>query len=218
MSPRKPWVTAELKTLDRQRKREYSKNKKSNKWTNLNLLYKRKCKAAKENYYKNTVEDLKTSKPGQWYSKLKKMSSHDQMKNQEPIVQAQLQAEKIADQFATVSQIYEPLKSSDILFDGLVTQPPPTIIPQNVYKTIKSINNKKASTVAGDVPMQIICECAEELSYPLSNIINRSFTHGEYPDLWKIEIVTPVPKVFPPKNPSQLRKIAGTKNLSLIHI
>ena len=64
--------------------------------------------------------------------------------------------------------------------------------------------------------MQIICEFAEELSYPLSNIINRSLTHGEYPDLWKIELVTPVPKVFPPNNPSQLRKIAGTKNFSKI--
>ena len=64
--------------------------------------------------------------------------------------------------------------------------------------------------------MQVICEFAEELSYPLSNIINRSFTHGEYPDLWKLELVTPVPKVFPPKDPSQLRKISGTKNFSKI--
>ena len=34
--------------------------------------------------------------------------------------------------------------------------------------------------------------------------------------MWKQEIVTPIPKVYPPKRPDDLRKIAGTKNLSKI--
>ena len=37
---------------------------------------------------------------------------------------------------------------------------------------------------------------------------------GEYPDIWKIEMVTPVPKVYPPQTVEQLRKISGLKNLS----
>ena len=39
---------------------------------------------------------------------------------------------------------------------------------------------------------------------------------GVYPKLWKIEIVTPVPKVYPAEKLSQLRKISGLVNFSKI--
>ena len=56
--------------------------------------------------------------------------------------------------------------------------------------------------------------CAEELSFPLSDIYSRAISHGEYPDIYKLEIVTPVPKCYPPQTTADLRKIAGTKNFS----
>ena len=39
---------------------------------------------------------------------------------------------------------------------------------------------------------------------------------GEYPNLYKQEIVPPVPKVHPPQTTKDLRKIAGTPNFSKI--
>ena len=78
-----PWVSQKVKKLDRLQKREYSKHKKSQKWGNLNKCYEDTCTEEKEKYYANIVEDLKVSEPGQWYSKLKRMSGHDQMKNKE---------------------------------------------------------------------------------------------------------------------------------------
>ena len=54
------------------------------------------------------------------------------------------------------------------------------------------------------------------LSYPLEDIFNRSITNGEYPDIWKLEIVTPTPKVFPPACEDQLRKLSCTTNFSKI--
>ena len=38
----------------------------------------------------------------------------------------------------------------------------------------------------------------------------------EYPDSYKLEIVTPVPKCFPPQVTTDLRNIAGTPNFSRI--
>ena len=35
--------------------------------------------------------------------------------------------------------------------------------------------------------------------------------------LWKIETVTPAPKVYPPQSPNDLRKISGTLNFSKIY-
>ena len=64
--------------------------------------------------------------------------------------------------------------------------------------------------------MKVIKFCAEEISFPLSDILTRAILYGEYPDIYKLEVVTPVPKVFPPKTVKDLRKIAGTQNFSRI--
>ena len=123
---------------------------------------------------------------------------------------------QIADQFASVSQIYEPIEKGDISMDNWAPGNPPQVDPDKVYNAIKSVKKKKASTVPGDIPLSIVIEFADFLSLPLANIINTSFQQGEYPDIWKVEYVTPVPKVHPPKDPTQLRKISGTKVFSKI--
>ena len=69
-------MTPELKLLDRKRKRIYSKEGKSAKWSSLNLSFKQKIITAKHKYYNNMIKDLKSSKPHQWYSKLKRMTSY----------------------------------------------------------------------------------------------------------------------------------------------
>ena len=53
-----------------------------------------------------------------------------------------------------------------------------------------------------------------ELSLLLSNIFIRCCRFGEYPNIWKLETVTPAPKQYPPEVPGHLRKISGTFNFS----
>ena len=216
------WVTSEIKSLDRLQKREYSKHKKSMKWKNLNNRYKEKCKKARFAYSENIVNDLKQSNPSQWYSKIKRMSSHSQHNEGDTVVQDligqpdQSQAELIADQFAEISNLYSPLETVDISLEGVHDdRPPPEINPYLIFLKIISIK-KKTSTVIGDIPMKVIKYCAEELSFPLSDIYTRAILHGEYPDIYKLEIVTPAPKVYPPQTTRDLRKIAGTPNFSRI--
>ena len=64
--------------------------------------------------------------------------------------------------------------------------------------------------------MKVIQCCAEELSFPLAEIYTRAVGFGEYPDIYKLEIVTLAPKVYPPQTAKDLRKIAGTLNFSKI--
>ena len=64
--------------------------------------------------------------------------------------------------------------------------------------------------------MELIAEFGYEIAKPLAHLINCCFEQGIYPKLWKIEYVTPVPKVFPPETISDLRKISGLINLSKI--
>ena len=147
----RPWFNQKLKKLDRKLKREYTKNKKSKKWMLLKTKFEEKCSEEKENYYKNIVEDLKTSKPSQWYSKLKRMSSHDQAHSEEPVVQSfigisdELQAEKIAEQFSQISNLYDPLEAEDVcLGDVGNTKPFPSLEPYFIHKKIKAMKNNTA--------------------------------------------------------------------------
>ena len=57
---------------------------------------------------------------------------------------------------------------------------PPIVGVDSVLKKIKSMN-KKAATLEGDLPMKLIAEFSEELSFPLANIINECLHQGVYP-------------------------------------
>ena len=216
-----PWVTPEIKSIDRKKKREYVKHRKSEKWKRLNEQFQTKCKQAKASYYTNIVEDLKTSNPSQWYSKLKRMTSNEQIRCDQMIVEEisnlnnQSQAEAIADSFSSISNEYAPLKTDDISIEGSCGTPLPILEPHQVYEYLKRIKTK-VSTVKDDIPAKIIKEFAVELSSPLADVINCSIQRGEYADIWKVETVTPVPKVYPPKNLTELRKISSLKNFSKI--
>ena len=75
-----PWCNNNVKRLKRQKCREYSKHRRSEKWFYLNEQYKTAQNNAKSKYYRTMVKDLKTSNPSQWYSKLKRLGSYDQEK------------------------------------------------------------------------------------------------------------------------------------------
>ena len=68
-----PWYTEELKNLKRKKSREYSKNRKSEKYLMLNKKYDEELKVAKRKYKRKAIDDVLTSSERQWYSKLKKL-------------------------------------------------------------------------------------------------------------------------------------------------
>ena len=216
-----PWVTKCLKKLDRLRKREFCKNKQSAKWERLNNAFHAKAEEEKVKYFSNVVSDLKTSNISQWYSKVKRMSGQDEKISDFTVdelvgLSDQDQAERIADHYASISQEYEPVKNEDFpQFSVPSNFRPPKVGPAKVEKIINSMN-KKAAGVPGDVPMRLIGEFSYELSKPVAHLINSCFTQGIYPNLWKMEFVTPVPKIYPPEKISDLRKISGLLNLSKI--
>ena len=46
-----PWISFKLKAMDRRRKREYSKHRKSDKWHQLDKDFKTNVKSAKKSFY-----------------------------------------------------------------------------------------------------------------------------------------------------------------------
>ena len=117
------------------------------------------------------------------------------------------QAEIIVDRFCRISQEYEPLKDQDFIahFDPNSL---PCIDESKVRKKLAAIKTNK-SVPKGDIPPKLIKFCAAELASPLCHIINSMIKQGKWSKIYKKEIVTPIPKVFPPKSPEELRSISG---------
>ena len=66
------------------------------------------------------------------------------------------------------------------------------------------------------MPANVIKHSAAPISIPLTDIINSAIVKGQWPDLWKEESLTPIPKVHPPNNIDDLRNISGLKNLNKV--
>ena len=66
------------------------------------------------------------------------------------------------------------------------------------------------------MPAKILKVFADQLSKHVTDVINSSIKQGIWPDIYKLEIVTPVPKVFPTKQIDELRNISGLLNMDKI--
>ena len=132
------WITSEIKDISRRKRREYYKHRKSPKWKTLEELFQNKCQLAKQSYYENIVSDLKLSNPGQWYSKLKRMTCYDQTKSEQVMVESishlsdKDQAEKIADSFSKVSNQYDEINPNEVVLNPENNKETPKLEPFQV--------------------------------------------------------------------------------------
>ena len=155
-----PWYSDSLKKLDRRRRREYNKNRRSSKYIELSRLYQEKLSKTKKKYKRDMIDDLKSAKSGEWYSHLKRMTRYDQNKTE--IVQVeeisslddQEQAERIADQLAQISQSYKGVERSDISIPQFSADEIPQFTVAKVREYISRLKPRK-STPIGDIPAKI---------------------------------------------------------------
>ena len=151
---------------------------------------KKSFQKAKKKYKRDIIDDLKYSKSGEWYSKLKRISRYDQGKSEtlqvEEISQLsdQEQAERIADQLAEISNTYKEVELSDINIPHFKAEDIPQFSAARVEKFILRLKSNKA-TPPGDIPVKIIKEFSQYLCVPLANIINSSLTQGHWADCYK---------------------------------
>ena len=216
-----PWMTQDVKDWNRKRHREYHKNKRSQKYHEINNKYQKKLKAAKKKFKRRMIDNIKDSNKSQWYSKLKWISNYDQHKV-EPIIVEEInhltdsqQAEAIADHLSAISNEYDHLKTEDIKFSPIPPGSFPQFSTEEIQKYLENIKTKK-STVLGDVPARVLKECAQYLCIPVRDVISQSILTGKWAKIYKKETITPIPKSFPPESVDQLRPIANLLNINKI--
>ena len=149
------------------------------------------------------------------------MTSFDQHKAEEIIVEsikdlsASEQAELIADKFSEVANEYEILKTEDIAVPEFCDEEIPQFTEAEIQEVLSTMDTNK-SNVNGDISVKVLKNLSKYFTKPVTHLLNASLKEGKWPDIFKMEIVTPVPKQFPPKDIDQLRNISGLLNLDKI--
>ena len=159
--------------------------------------------------------------PKQWYSMLKKITRFDQHSEEKVIVEDiknysdAEQAEMIADNFSAVSQEYDKLGKDDIKVPEFSEEDYPVITEEDIKEAIDAMDSNK-SNVNGDIPVKLLKQISDHLALPVADMLNAAIRQGCWPYILKLEMVTPVPKVFPPKTLDDLRNISGLLNMDKI--
>ena len=116
----KPFITAELKTLDRKKKREWKSSGKSALYLQLKAEFKVKYKKAASSYLIKCVSDLKTAEPGKAAAALKRMGAQPGdcsssgpftlLSHVRENLSVEQQLARFSDYFVAVSQEFPPLE------------------------------------------------------------------------------------------------------------
>ena len=155
-------------------------------------------KDAKHTFYKKQIDDCKNARTSQWYSKLKRITRYDQHLSESFEVEEisglshEEQANAILDSILKVNNSYEPLKKEDIEIPHFEKDSIPFLNEHQVEFHIKQLRSKP-STPPGDIPAIIVKRFSKYFCKPLTHILNACLERGEWPTIWKIEAITPVP-------------------------
>ena len=81
----------------------------------------------------------------------------------------------------------------------------PKILEDEVKSILDNMKLNKSERI-NDIPAQIFRRFSDILTKPTTKLMNICIHTGTWPDFWKLEIVSAVPKVSNPKNVDDPRK------------
>ena len=215
-----PWLTPALKKKIGRRRRVYDRQGRSNRWKEMKAETDKICRTLCSRYIERQKTILTAPDASRaFYRNVKAFNS----KEKPPIFdvrdiypeEADLTvAEKLADHFNAISSE----------FDGLAPGNVPDMAPnslgmlslEDVVKRLTSFKKPK-SMVRGDIFPKLINRAAHVLAKPLLHIYNSITLSQSWPDLWKVEYVTPIPKKSHPQGPGDLRNISCTQLFSKVY-
>ena len=226
----KEFITAELKKLDRKKKKEWRKNGRSEKYRRIKSEFDAKYKKAAAEFLRKCVDDMKTENPSKAAATLKKMAAmpgdsddgtFTLLNHIAENLTVEQQIERISDFFIAVSQEFPPLtmdqlspvtlqKLKDIQMSDI-----PNVEEYEIYQILKTAKKRKSS-VPGDMPPELFYEASAGLARPAAKIMNNIAKTGEWPKQFQTEWGVPVQKVSNAKDESEIRLISCTNKMNLI--
>ena len=227
----KPWFNERLRTIKRQRQREYNRHGRSVKYIELASKFEQIFKSELSKYLEKIKLEVAEGKRGSTYPTLKRLglqpgeTTHGGFQLPGHVDQnysSAQSAEIIAEHFSRISQEYSPLDITSLppnvqacLSNNDQSLPPVLSVSDVKSRIIKAKKNN--GLVPGDLPKKVVQACAGTLAYPVSIIYNQITQCAVFPSQWKVEHQIALPKVSPPESEDQLRNIAKTPFLSKVY-
>ena len=213
-----PWITDHLRKLSNKKKKEFGRNGKSARWFELTELSETRTEAAKKAYYDRELEKMYSGKKGLAYTALNRLKCAEKPKSwtlseldkDKPLP---LMLEEVADFFAKVSNENNPVDWTKVrkTYDRATYVITPEMIAKRILET-----KRPSSMVPGDVPPRLIPRVVKTLSKPLCEIYNLLPTKYEWPQLWKMEYQTMIPKKSNPESLGDVRNLSCTNFFSKV--
>ena len=116
-------------------------------------------------------------------------------------------AEELADHYSAISQEFTPITNDDIPIT--YDRPTPEITPEHVQERLVALKKPK-SHVTIDLPAKVVAATAAAISKILAKIINGILAGNGWPQIWKEEEVTTIPKTKMPETFDEVRGISCT--------
>lgn len=214
----KPWMSAGIKSLLRERQTAFHRGDLPN-WKRLRNKVKSSIDKAKTEYYSSRVQRLKQSNSAAWYREIRVLTGGQ--RSHAPIHVPGISSDDHLNIADTINKLFIS-QSSDLNPLDLSALPAylpaptqcPTLYPWEVHKVMSKVRQKTSGGPDG-ISARIVREFLVELATPLTHIINTSFQQGTVPDEWKRAIVVPIPKGSPP-SVDKLRPISLTDHFAKI--
>ena len=227
----KPFITAEIKTLNRRKMKEFRKHGKSARYLKITKDFQVKYKSAASNYLKKCVSDLKREQPGKAAATLKRMGaqpgdcqdggSFTLLNHIKENLTVEEQIERFSDFFVAVSQEFPPLELSQLSnstrqkISNIRPQDIPVVEEHEIYQILSKTKRKKSS-VPGDIPPSLFYESSAGLAKPAARIMNRIAQTGFWPEQFSIEWGVPLEKSKPAEDESQTRLLSCSNKMNLV--
>jgi hypothetical protein len=219
---RRSWITSELVDILKEKQKAYLKWRKQGS-ESLKREYKKLVKLLKKNTFLAKKKFLHDEFSGcKDYGEFwKRLNMHTGRQEREgiPILITKLGTEAINNEDkveALLTQFKSVFKEKDdeLLPFSVLNDVVPTCSVKHILRKIKKLSYRKSPGLDG-ISMQIYKNCSLVIGPCLVEIANRCIKEGDYPDIWKEAVVTPIPKTNKPSEkcedyrPISLLPIAG---------
>ena len=176
----------------------------------------------KRSYYSSKVSSLKETNLSKWWTEVKAIGGlsdrsewwHQLIDCATPTIDAL--CEKFNEFLDSLTSHFSPLAPEAYATEAPVP-PEFRVTNQQAFIALRATKAKK-SPGPDPIPSRVWKEFADELSLVVAELYNSSLEEGYVHDRFKTSIVTPVPKISPPKELKEdLRPITLTSPLAKIH-
>ena len=212
-------MTGSIRKLIKRRRAIFKKHGRNAAWKAMKKKTRRIIRERRKAYNQDKKDKIMRGEPTRFHQCVRALIDNDKKKDWTPLQlydnasEAQT-AENLAAYFNDISNQYTSLQEHQI--PDSFEQEKPMLTPQDIIKEIKEGKRTK-SRVKGDLFINVLVNCIDLLSVPICKIYNMITKRAEWPDQWKTEYVTVIPKTAVPESESQCRNISCTNFLSKVY-